>query len=115
MDDSAPRLRTDLLVMAQIRRCASEGKVATLIHRGDPGGGAILLKLNMLAAGCRVLSQARDGEGRAGWLVALGGKTVPEAEADAYIHRAIDRDPDLWVLEIEDREGLNPFEGREIG
>jgi len=50
--------------------------------------------------------------GRLGWLGALDGASVGEAEADAYIARAVTRDPDLWVVEIEDRAGRHPFEGK---
>ena len=75
----------------------------------------MILKLNQLADGCRILTQARDLAGQLGWLAALGGQLVPEAEADAYIARAVDRDPDLWVIEIEDRQGRHPFDGKLIG
>ena len=76
--------------------------------------GTLLLKINLLENGCRVLSQARDLDGNLGWLGAFKGASVPEPEADAYIERAVSRDPDLWVVEIEDRKGVNPFDGKMI-
>ncbi len=56
--------------------------------------------------------QQRDLKGELGWMTLFKGATVPETEADAYIQRAIQRDPDLWVIEVEDREKRNPFEGK---
>jgi hypothetical protein len=111
---SDDRLRTELWVQAHLRLCSANATPAALLRRGEPERGTVLLKLNEIEAGCRVLTQARDLDGQLGWLAALGGKLVPEAEADAYIARAIDRDPDLWVIEIEDRSGRNPFDGKVI-
>ena len=48
-----------------------------------------------------MLSQARDMEGEMGWMAAFSGELVAETEADAYIARAMDRDPDLWVVELD--------------
>ncbi len=109
MDEA--RVRTDLWVRAHLRRCSAEAVPAVVARRGDAGAGAVLVKVNCLEKGCRVLTQARDHEGRPCWLAAMEGRLVPESQADAYIARAVLRDSDLWVLEIEDREGRHPFEG----
>jgi len=111
---SEERLPTELWVQVHLRRCSADATPAALLRRGEPERGTVLLKLNQIEAGCRILTQARDLDGRLGWLAALGGKLVPEAEADAYITRAVERDPDLWVIEIEDRNGRHPFDGKLI-
>ncbi|HET8728638.1 MAG TPA: DUF1491 family protein [Alphaproteobacteria bacterium] len=108
------RLPTDLWVRAHIRRCIADGVPATVAHKGDPHGGTLMLKLNQLEKGCRILSQVRDLDGRLAWLPAAKGAFMTEAEADAAIARAVGRDPDLWVIEIEDRNGRHPFEGKEL-
>jgi hypothetical protein len=105
------RLPTGFWVMAHVRRCTSAGVPARVVRRGDETRGTVLLKLNQLENGCRLLAQGRNLDGVMGWMGALKGELIPEPEADAYIARAIDRDPDLWVIEIEHREGWHPFEG----
>jgi hypothetical protein len=108
------RLPTELWISAHLRRLAGEGIAATVVHRGDADAGGVLVKLYLGAEGCRLLSQVSDAEGRLAWMAALKGATVSEADADAYIARQRARDSDLWVVEIEDRLGRNPFEGKII-
>lgn len=107
---SEPRLKAKLWVHAAIRQCSVLGVPAVVVKSGDDDAGAVLIKLNRgPAGGCEVFTQVRDGEGRAAWLRATGAEPVDEARADAYIARQRTVDSDLWVLEVEDREGRLPF------
>ncbi len=35
----------------------------------------------------------------------MGGEPVSASEAARYLERQVDIDPDLWVVEVEDRAG----------
>lgn len=108
-DDGLP---TALFVEAHLRQLTAQGVPFYIVQKGAYGSGTVLLKINQYGEGCRVLQQQRDLDGVLGWMAHAGGAALTEAEVDAYIARAINRDPDLWVIEIEDREGKNPFEGK---
>ena len=104
------RLPTDVWVMAQVRQCSVDGIPAYVLHSGEPRGGAVLLKINRFEKGCRVLSQMRDMDGKLTWYATHDEEFVSEADADGYVARAVGRDPDLWVVEVETRNGRHPFE-----
>ncbi len=104
------RLPTELWLMAGLRRCSAEAVPAVVVRRGEKQSGTVILKINQLADGCRILTQGRDLDGELTWFAALDGALIEEREADAYIDRATSRDPDVWVVEIEHREGWHPFQ-----
>lgn len=104
------RLPTDLWVSAGLRRASDENVPIAVMRRGERQSGTVILKLNQLDRGCRILTQTRDLDGQLTWFGALDGAAVPDAEAEAYIARAVERDPDIWVIEIEHREGWHPFD-----
>lgn len=108
------RLPTEVWVMAQIRTGHADGMPAYVVRRGERMGGTVLVKLNLLGPGYRVLTQVRGPNGKLAWMSALGAEPRPEAEVEAYIAKAVSRDPDLWVIEVEHREGRHPFEGAEL-
>jgi hypothetical protein len=97
------RLKTAIYVQALIRRCEVAGASAYLVRHGADEAGAVLIKVNRLDGTCRVLSQARRGE-EAVWLQPLG-ESSDEARAADYLARQLRFDPDIWIVEIEDREG----------
>jgi hypothetical protein len=105
------RLKTGLVVQAAVRLCSTRAVPVAVVRRGDPDAGTILAKLNQFDLGCTVLAETRAPDGKRAWLRATGPVPVKEEEADAYVARQIKRDPDVWVVEIEDRAGRSPFDG----
>lgn len=73
-------------------------------------GGTVMLKVYQAGVGCRLLAQMRDLDGKLSWYPAHKEDLIEEREADERIRRAVDRDPDLWVIEMETRDGTVPLD-----
>ena len=97
------RLKSAIYVQAVIRRCEAAGAAAYLVRRGAEEAGAVFLKINRLDGTCTVLSPANRGEERV-WTRPLGD-SGDEMRAADYFARQLRVDPDIWILEIEDRLG----------
>ena len=100
-----PRLKAEIWVKALIRRCEVSGAAAMVVRRGDATSGVVLVKVNRLDRTASVFAPVRMGGGSLVWMQATGPSPVPEPDADAYIERQRKFDPDIWVVEIEDRDG----------
>ena len=105
-----PRLKSKMLVQAGLRQCMALGLMATVVRSGDEDAGAVYLKINRLGPGFTILALARELDGSLKWRSLTGDTPVQEACADAVLEKERRIDPDIWVLEIEDREGRNPLE-----
>ena len=111
-------LQTDLWVQAWIRRAQAGGAYPVVLRRGDGAAGAVLVKvLNRRGGWARLYAEAVRGDGEQVWMEPLGA--TDEAALDAYAERAAARDPDVWVLEVDDPEGRHfltePVEVRREG
>ncbi|WP_068301270.1 DUF1491 family protein [Pararhodobacter sp. CCB-MM2] len=96
------RLTADFWVHAYLARLRLADIPAYVIARGDATAGAVLVKLNPLD-GSAVLYQ-RQFDLMADTRRWEAVEDAPESDVDARIARERARDPDLWVIEIEDRQ-----------
>jgi hypothetical protein len=104
------RLPLDLLINALIRTAAREGVPIVVRRRGDAANGTIVLKINRLDGTARVLTQVRYDDDLV-WCPVSRTDPMSEAEADRYLDKQANIDPDSWLLEIEDKQGRHWFPG----
>lgn len=99
----AARLASGVWVSAYLARLAQEGIHAHLIHRGEPTAGAVVVKVAFMDGRASLYQRAYGPEGRRIWDARF--EAAPEGEVDEAIARLRRRDPDLWVIEVEDPRG----------
>lgn len=104
------RLRSDFWVSAYIRRCSHENVPAMLRRRGSSEAGSVLIKIDCLD-GMAILygpspqSEVDDRDAERRFVRLHDAERIDGAEAERRLARQIDFDPDVWIVEIEDRAG----------
>ena len=97
-------LATHIWVGALIRRAQLAGAFATVVRKGDPTGGAVLVKAyNPRSREASLFASAFRGEGERVWMQPVASNSEPDL--DAYVEKQSRFDRDLWVVEIEDAQG----------
>jgi hypothetical protein len=105
------RLKSAIWVAAYVRRCHIEGAYAVVRRRGAEEAGAVFVKVSRLDGTAHLygpapqtaFDHARPAE-RA-FSVCLKEDPAAEAEVEKYLARELRFDPDLWIVEVEERSG----------
>ncbi|MEM7639956.1 MAG: DUF1491 family protein [Pseudomonadota bacterium] len=100
------RLPTKVWVDALVRRVQVAGASAFILQRGDESRGDVLVKVSDLNGMARAYVPRTSMEGTRIFVdLESQGVGPDEAGVDDYVRRTAERDGDLWVIEIEDRDG----------
>ncbi len=96
-------LTAKIWVAAYLTRLRLIEVPAFVVQRGDNTAGAVLIKLNTLDGQACCYQRSFDlMTGDRKWMVLIDGD---EADVDASITKQCGFDPDLWVIEVEDKQG----------
>jgi len=96
------RLTAEFWIGAYLARLRLAGIPAFVTARGDATAGAVVVKINTLDGQARAFARSTDATGARVWTEIAAG---PEPEVDAALSRQRRYDPDLWIVEVEDRAG----------
>ncbi len=101
------RLRSEIWVQAYLRRVQGEGVAGYVMRRGDANAGAILICVSSIHGTCLLTPVPTEGEdgGQRNWSERVGAGRDSHIEVKKLLDREVSFDPDIWVIEIEDREG----------
>jgi hypothetical protein len=98
---SGGRLPPRLEVSAILRRAEAQGGFATVLSKGDPEGGALLLLITTrgrhMAGLERILGMSGDYE----WRTVGPAESAESAEVAAFLAKRRQFDPDLWIVELD--------------
>jgi hypothetical protein len=97
-----PRLTSDLWVSAYLRRLQLVNIPVFITSKGDATAGAVIVKLNTLDGDARAYHRSYDLDGNRVWATLTEGL---ERDVDASLNKQRSFDPDIWVIEVEDRQG----------
>ena len=103
------RLRSDFWVAALLRRCNSLGASAVLRRRGAPEAGAIFVVVDNLGGALQLYGPAPQSELPDGSMDRLfvplhREASLSSADVESKLARQVSFDPDVWIIEIEDKQ-----------
>lgn len=105
-------VKSGIWVKAHLRRCFAKGLYGAVIRKGAEEAGAVYALVNRLDGTIRVLAPAPgpafDEAGDRRFTEMIPPVTSP-ADIPALIARLTRFDPDIWVIEVEDRNGVGEF------
>jgi hypothetical protein len=111
------RIKSEIWVKAFLRRCIAEGVGVYVTASGDQSAGAIYIHVDDLAGAHHLYAPAPAGLDSASderrFVACFKPEGASEAEVRDYLRRQRQYDPDLWVVEIEDRRSRH-FLGDEL-
>ena len=98
------RLATGVWVAAYLARLRMAGLAAYVVAKGDPTAGAVVVKIVQPGLRAKAMVRGFDLACGAGlWRALADGD---ERDVDALLAREKGRDPDLWLIDVEDAAGL---------
>ncbi len=97
-----PELKTSIWAYALIRRAEIGGAYAFLVKKGDGDAGAALVKVCTLDGQAQLYRPIRNMSGERVW---LPKGPLCEKDIDSLLVKRKAIDPDIWIIEIEDKRG----------
>src|SRR6187455_2492772 len=109
------RLKSNIWVSAYLRRCQTVGIFGAVRRRGAEEAGAVFVKVSLLDGNAMLYAPAPqtaydDGRPVDRFFVPAAAQPMPEQAVEDRLTKEMRFDPDVWIVETEDRAGRHFLE-----
>ena len=95
------RLPTHVEVASILRRVAAAGDFATVMKKGDPDRGSLLIFVGSRGRHLAILERVLDMDGEYRWQATSSADSASSAGIADFIARRARFDDDLWAIELD--------------
>ncbi len=108
-------LKAEFIINAGIRTAERNFANAYVIKRGDNEAGAIFIKIDTLDGYAKLYSRNllydfEKNKNLVQFQDLYPNKKIERADIDIRLDKEVSIDRDCWIVEIEDKNGFNPFQ-----
>ncbi len=96
-----PRVATHILVNALQRAVFDRGGFATVLRKGDPIAGALLVQCSENGGNMRLIERMPSLNGPSRWERAGPAENSNILKIKEYLEKRFASDPDIWLIELD--------------
>jgi hypothetical protein len=102
------RLKSSIWVSAFLRSAMVNGLFGAVVRKGAEEAGAVYVIVSHMDGTCHLFGPSpgasHDEQGERRWITEIAPPAAMQ-DAMAILERRIRSDPDIWIVEVEDRNG----------
>ena len=103
------RVTTTILVSSALRNAQASGIFASVLRQGDDRAGTIFVEVEVSFSSSHLYGRQVSFEGDYEWVCLTGEDPVASAVVAERLKKEASRDPDCWVICVQDPKGRNIF------
>ena len=103
------RLTTSILVSSALRQAQAKGIFAAVLRQGDEEAGTIFVEVEIDQARSSLYGRQVSFHGDYEWVCLTGEVPVSSADVAERLQQETARDPDCWIICVQDPKGRNIF------
>ena len=103
------RLTTSILVSSALRQAQGAGIYASVFRTGDETAGTIFVEVEISFAQSCLYGRQLNFDGDYEWVCLTGDQPVSSADVSERLQKEAARDPDCWIICVQDPKGRNIF------
>lgn len=106
------RLAPGVWVGALRRRVEAAGGFATVLVKGNPDAGTVLLLLRKENGAISAISMVNTGTGETAWQTIFENRQDTDEQVSQILDKRRQYDPDMWIVELDVADPARFIDGR---